>query len=192
MNRVIQKQLPAFCFPGRKIRELRMLVIHYFSGRWQFPDDPFNMQKCWDLFVDLNLPPDQRKHYPMPDLKKRSYASAQYLIGRDALNETWSLVPDNLVAWHAGESEWVIDGERVTNLNEWSIGFELVNDGKTPYTNAQYKMLAHLCAPYDVPVMLMRGHNEISPGRKHDPGELFDWPFFQALVESARNGRSLF
>ena len=35
------------------------------------------------------------------------------------------MVKDNKVAWHAGKSKW----KNFTNLNENSIGIELVNKG---------------------------------------------------------------
>ena len=56
-------------------------------------------------------------------LNKRSKVSCHYLINRKG--EIFNMVPDKRIAWHAGKSRW----KKFKNLNESSIGIELVNKG---------------------------------------------------------------
>ena len=68
-----------------------------------------------------------------------SRVSSHYFINEKG--KLWQLVDDNNVAWHAGVSKW-LDRK---NLNETSIGIELVNPGHEhgyqEFTNDQYKTL---------------------------------------------------
>ncbi|MGY2374046.1 N-acetylmuramoyl-L-alanine amidase [Pseudomonas sp. SDO524_S393] len=99
------------------------------------------------------------------------------------------LVPEEKRAWHAGVSQW---GNRV-NLNDTSIGIEIVNagfiEGPTgpvwfPYTDAQLELVKRLAADvikrYAIEPQNVVGHSDIAPLRKSDPGPLFPW---QALSE---------
>jgi len=86
-------------------------------------------------------------------------------------------------AWHAGESEW--RGERV--CNDFSIGIELEGCDDQAYTEEQYERLADLiaCLRAEYPGIekdAIAGHSDISPGRKTDPGEAFDWEKLRRLV----------
>lgn len=56
--------------------------------------------------------------------KPEAEASAHVIIGRDA--EVVQMVPFNRRAWHAGDSKW----GKLTNLNRYAIGIELVNHGR--------------------------------------------------------------
>jgi AmpD protein len=97
--------------------------------------------------------------------------SAHFLIGRDGSLSQFVSCAER--AWHAGRSAW--NGR--SGCNDFSIGVELVGSEFEPFTEAQYATLGALqkalCAAY--PIRATRGHNEIAPGRKFDPGPLFDW-----------------
>ena len=69
---------------------------------------------------------------------RKSKVSCHYLINRRGL--ITQMVMDNKVAWHAGRSKW----KNFNNLNENSIGIELINKGfKFGYQNlANTKFLA--------------------------------------------------
>ena len=54
-------------------------------------------------------------------------ASAHFVIGREG--RTYQLVDLEKSAWHAGQSEAVIDGKHYKWLNAHSIGIELINLG---------------------------------------------------------------
>ena len=103
--------------------------------------------------------------------------SAHYLI--DENGTVARLVDERLRAWHAGVSCW----QGRERLNDCSIGIEIVNPGHEwgyrPFTEAQYRSLEWLCprlmAQFAIPPLRVLAHSDIAPGRKEDPGELFDW-----------------
>lgn len=103
--------------------------------------------------------------------------SAHYLIDEDG--QIYQLVAEKKRAWHAGVSCWA--GE--CDINSRSIGIELVNPGhELGYRNfpeLQMRRLAELCHEillrHPIPPHRVLGHSDVAPGRKRDPGELFDW-----------------
>jgi len=102
----------------------------------------------------------------------KSYGvSPHYLIGRDGT--IYRLVEDKNIAYHAGVAK-TPDGR--TNVNEFSIGIELINTKTDKVTDAQYAALNDLIdqlkGEYKIKYVL--GHNQIAPGRKDDPWN-FDW-----------------
>lgn len=107
-----------------------------------------------------------------------SKASAHYLIDRNG--DTFQLVGDHNVAWHAGKSEW---GGRKW-VNNFSIGIELVNanDGKMDYPSEQidacFTLTRDLCREYKVHLKNVVRHLDIAPGRKTDPAG-FPWDDFK-------------
>ncbi len=104
--------------------------------------------------------------------------SAHYLIDEDGT--VYRLVADEMRAWHAGVASW--RGE--TDVNGRSIGIELVNPGNEfgyrPFPEAQMAALEDVArdvlSRYPIPARHVLGHSDVAPGRKTDPGELFDWP----------------
>ena len=104
--------------------------------------------------------------------------SAHYLIVEDGT--IIRLVAEDMRAWHAGVSSW--RGE--TDVNGRSIGIELVNPGHEfgyrPFPEDQMKALENLAGDivtrHSIPPRHVLGHSDVAPGRKIDPGELFDWP----------------
>jgi len=102
----------------------------------------------------------------------RSYGvSPHYLI--DRAGNIYRLVEDKNIAYHAGVSQ-TPDGR--TNVNDFSIGIELINTKTDKVTDAQYASLNNLIfqlkSEYKIKYVL--GHNQIAPGRKDDPWN-FDW-----------------
>ncbi len=99
--------------------------------------------------------------------------SSHYLIGDDG--RLYQLVADNDRAWHAGSSRW----GGLSDLNSASIGIELDNDGKEPFSDAQItrliQLLDDLTQRLDIPRQLVVGHGDIAPTRKNDPSALFPW-----------------
>ena len=57
------KNLPAFCSPGTALRYMGGIVIHYFSAQNVDPDNPYDLEACRHLFIDLNRPRDEREWY---------------------------------------------------------------------------------------------------------------------------------
>ena len=106
--------------------------------------------------------------------------SAHYMVSDDKSEPVYSLVNENKRAWHAGVSDW----KGRNNLNDTSIGIEIVNDGDVsgtfvPYKDFQIKEVAvlvkYLADKYEIPATNILGHSDIAPQRKSDPGPLFPW-----------------
>jgi N-acetylmuramoyl-L-alanine amidase len=103
--------------------------------------------------------------------------SAHYMIDEDGT--VYRLVPEEMRAWHAGKSAW--RGQE--NINQRSIGIELVNPGHEfgyrAFPKAQMEALAVLCkdilSRHNIPARNILAHSDVAPERKEDPGELFDW-----------------
>ena len=103
--------------------------------------------------------------------------SCHYLINRKG--RVMRMVEDSRIAWHAGKSKW----KDFQNLNNFSIGIELVNKGHNygyqTYTSNQIKNLIKLCKilkkKYSIKKENFLGHSDIAPLRKMDPGEKFPW-----------------
>jgi len=103
--------------------------------------------------------------------------SAHYLI--DEGGAVHRLVAEENRAWHAGVSSW--HGE--TDTNSRSIGVELQNPGHdwgyVPFQKAQMDVLEELAAGilsrHAISPRMVLAHSDVAPGRKQDPGHLFDW-----------------
>jgi len=163
--------IPSLFFDNKK-RSNKMIIIHH-TGSTNGKINSLNGTIRWF------------KPEPPRDDKK---VSAQYVIGRKN-GELIQMVKDEHRAYHAGESQWVIDGKLTKWLNAWSIGIELQGDGNLfEYTDFQYEACIWLCRKkmkeFDIPAELIQGHEHVSPGRKVDPGTNFNWKYFRsALVE---------
>ena len=107
----------------------------------------------------------------------KSKVSCHYLINRRG--KIIQMVKEKDIAWHAGKSKW----KKFVDLNENSIGIELVNKGhKFGYQNfpkIQIKTLISLCKNLKKKHRIKKenflGHSDIAPMRKIDPGEKFPW-----------------
>lgn len=108
----------------------------------------------------------------------RTQVSSHYVVGRDG--KVYQMVNDYLRANHAGASKWGNE----TDLNSSSIGIEIDNNGKEPFTEPQIKslitVLGALKKRYNIPAANFIGHADIAPGRKNDPKN-FPW---KRLAES--------
>ena len=110
-------------------------------------------------------------------IDKNSKVSCHYLINRKGT--ITQMVKENKIAWHAGVSKW----KNIKNLNQNSIGIELVNKGHffgyENYSNLQINSLIKLCSKlkkkYKIHKENFLGHSDIAPYRKIDPGEKFPW-----------------
>lgn len=106
-----------------------------------------------------------------------SKVSSHYVIDEDGTS--YCLVPEDAVAWHAGVACW----EGKIGMNQRSVGIELVNPGHEfgyrEFPEAQMTALEELAlgvlSRHPIPSRQVLGHSDVSPMRKEDPGELFDW-----------------
>ena len=101
--------------------------------------------------------------------------SAHFMIERSG--RVLQFVAVHRRAWHAGESRWL--GR--TACNDFSLGIELEGTDDVAFTDAQYAALIDLLTASfrllpALSVERIVGHSDIAPGRKTDPGPLFDWP----------------
>ncbi|WP_080778334.1 N-acetylmuramoyl-L-alanine amidase [Chryseobacterium phocaeense] len=111
--------------------------------------------------------------------------SAHYLVNNTGDNEIYQLVDENKRSYHAGVSNWRND----KNLNDTSIGIEIVNTGYTSdatgkkifasFSDDQVKKVAALAkdiiSRYQIPATNVLAHSDIAPTRKQDPGPMFPW-----------------
>ena len=103
--------------------------------------------------------------------------SAHYTIDEDGT--IYQHVPESRRAWHAGVGKW----HAFDDINNVSIGIELVNPGHEfgyrPFPSSQISVLELLARDivrrHKISPRHVVGHSDVAPGRKRDPGELFDW-----------------
>ena len=106
-----------------------------------------------------------------------SGVSCHYLVDEDGA--IIQMVAEDLRAWHAGVSSW--KGE--TDTNSRSIGIEIQNPGHNlgyrAFPDRQMQAVIGLCRDilgrHAIPPAHVLAHSDVAPGRKIDPGELFDW-----------------
>ncbi len=112
----------------------------------------------------------------------KSRVSAHYLVEENG--RIVQMVAEERRAWHAGVARW----RDVTDVNSASIGIEIANPGHEwgyePFPEVQMHAVLSLCQDilqrHTVPARNVVGHSDVAPGRKQDPGELFDWRYLAA------------
>lgn len=111
--------------------------------------------------------------------------SSHYLVNDKNDDEIYQFVDENKRAYHAGVSRWRND----YNLNDSSIGIEIVNPGFkidavgnkvfADFSDFQIKKVANLVKDiadrYSIPATNILAHSDIAPTRKQDPGPKFPW-----------------
>jgi N-acetyl-anhydromuramyl-L-alanine amidase AmpD len=106
-----------------------------------------------------------------------------YVVTDEPKPRVIRMVPENMAAYHAGKSAW----GKLTNLNQNSIGIEIINyDGNIyPYSEAQADIIFALCEEiirrHDIKPWNVVGHSDVSVGRKVDPGSKFPWAKLASL-----------
>ena len=149
--------------PGASIE---LLVVHGIS----LPPGEYTGDWVEALFQN-RLPPDHHPYFREIEALK---VSAHLYLRRDG--RVIQFVPLHLRAWHAGVSSY----RHRTACNDYSVGVELEGTDEQPYEPVQYERLAQfvcaLAASYQSfsPDALV-GHSDVAPGRKTDPGPVFDW-----------------
>ncbi|MDI6602569.1 MAG: peptidoglycan DD-metalloendopeptidase family protein [Patescibacteria group bacterium] len=107
--------------------------------------------------------------------------SSHYLISRDGI--IYCLAPDEDIAYHAGISK-MPDGR--TNVNDFSIGIELIYTKTDSPKEIQYQSLVQLVKylqqKYNIQNKNILGHKDITPERKTDPWN-FDWKKFIKMLK---------
>jgi N-acetyl-anhydromuramoyl-L-alanine amidase len=146
--------------------EADLIVVHGIS----LPPGEFGGPWIERLFMNT-LPPGVHPYFAeIGELR----VSSHLLVARDGGLTQFVKFADR--AWHAGQSSY--NGRSA--CNDFSIGVELEGVDTLDYEAAQYATLAEivgaLCEAYPrLSADRVVGHNDISPGRKTDPGPAFDW-----------------
>ncbi len=149
------------------------IVIHNIS----LPPGEFGGGWINDLFMNQLDPSAHPYFQTISDMK----VSSHVLIRRDG--ELIQYVPFQQRAWHAGVSQWA-GKER---CNDFTVGIELEGCDDHYFEQSQYERLAELvlllCSHYPgLNTRQIKGHSDIAPGRKTDPGPYFDWEKLNALL----------
>jgi N-acetyl-anhydromuramyl-L-alanine amidase AmpD len=174
-----------------KSKPIEIGVIHYTGGK--------------SVSGDLNYLKSVDKN---PD-KSASY---HWLVGSGRAIE---LVPVTAGrSWHAGVSSISIDGIIRKNINNRSVGVAVTNAGWSrtesdrycvqaplpgtadlawwePYSYEDIDRLVEVCSFIEKTIettLPWVGHQDVSPGRKQDPGPLFPWDVFHKKMELTRSG----
>ncbi|HXF47502.1 MAG TPA: 1,6-anhydro-N-acetylmuramyl-L-alanine amidase AmpD [Burkholderiaceae bacterium] len=149
---------------------IELLVVHNIS----LPPGRFGSGDVLRLFTGTL---DTRAH-PFFAALAGQRVSAHFFIDRQG--GVTQLVSCRRRAWHAGASQF----EGRSRCNDFSLGVELEGTDFSPYTDAQYVALARLVAVVRAayPLRAVRGHSDIAPGRKTDPGPFFDWSRLATLA----------
>ena len=150
-------------FNDRPTTEISLIVIHNIS----LPPNEFNNNNIEHFFTN-QLDFDAHPYF---DTIRDVQVSAHLLIKRDG--SIVQFVPFDKRAWHAGTSN--LKGR--DNCNDFSIGIELEGSDNTAYESVQYQALNKVIKllKKHYPITDIKGHSDIAPGRKTDPGPQFKW-----------------
>jgi AmpD protein len=154
-------------FNDRPVDEdISLLVIHSIS----LPPTKYNTDHIERFFLN-ELDFSSHNFYKNIDGMK---VSAHVLIKRNG--EVIQFVPFDKRAWHAGVSSY----KGKNDCNNFSIGIELEGSDDDIFEDIQYEKLSLitslLITEYDLITKdNIKGHSDIAPERKTDPGVLFDW-----------------
>lgn len=158
-------------------QRIRFVILHYTAGNWQQSLQALTEQSARPV----------SSHYLIPQSQDASYPANEPL-------KIYQLVSEQQRAWHAGPSRW----QDRHNLNDQSIGIELVNEAQCEQLPALQASLAEpLCITPDfdpAQLLLLAGllqdilkrypditpdrvlaHSDIAPEQKQDPGPRFPW-----------------
>lgn len=155
-------ELPSPFYRARPIAvNIDTIIIHsmYADGT----ESPTSLINCAKLLEDCEV-------------------SAHYLIS--PTGEIAAVVGECWRARHAGSSKLHWQDDLRGEVNDFSIGIELLNIPGTAFPPQQMESLSELVTQIATrhPIQNITGHSQIAPGRKSDPGELFDWKTLKRLL----------
>lgn len=140
-----KNRLVSFGFSKSSGRKIDTIVIH--STYNALGGDEYDIEKIIGIYESYKV-------------------AAHYLIGRDG--SIYRLVEEKNIAYHAGVSK-TPDGR--SDVNNFSIGIEMVGNKTDGYSSKQYnsvsKLVDDIKERYEIKYVL--GHKDIAPGRKDDP-----------------------
>ena len=146
--------------------DISLIVIHSIS----LPPEVYGNNYVEDFFLNkLNI----SDHDYFNEIKDMRVSSHIYI---KRTGETIQFVPLNMRAWHAGKSCY----KGIDDCNNYSIGIELEGTDNDHFSNQQYQSLIQISKLIinnypKINKNTIVGHSDISPGRKTDPGNDFEW-----------------
>ena len=154
--------------------EISLIVVHSIS----LPPTIFGNNYVEEFF--LNKLPVTDNSY-LNNIRDMKVSSPLHL---HRSGEIIQFVPFDKRAWHAGQSSF----ENIKNCNDYSIGIELEGCEDIVYENIQYIKLSEiinsLLGSYKhLSLNRIVSHSDIAPGRKSDPGPLFDWKRLKTMIK---------
>lgn len=113
--------------------------------------------------------------------------SSHYSIDRKGC--IWQHVEDLKRAWHAGESKLPCPPSVRENVNDFSIGIEMIGVWGKPFKARQYRSLNKLLQVLRLrfPIKHIVSHQIIAPERKNDPGPSFRWDKVKRSLKKERH-----
>jgi len=169
----IKKWIESPFFEERQSYPLDMIIIHHLGS---INNEIYTVSGALTWFTDESL------HLNQASGLIENKVSAHYIIPREQHdgNDLYYLVREKNIAYHAGVSQWVVNGKVRKYLNKYSIGIDLEGDGNLiEYTDYQYEvliwLLRDLINSYNIPEANIVGHEDVVVGKKVDPGIYFDW-----------------
>ena len=171
-----------------KIRNHRLEGINFLESP-NFNDRPIDAEISLLVIHSISLPPKKygTDHIEKFFLNELDFSSHKYYRNIDNMRvsshvlikrngEIIQFVPFNKRAWHAGVSSF--NGK--DDCNNFSIGIELEGSDDDIFEDIQYDKLCEVTAALineykDITKNDIKGHSDIAPGRKTDPGKFFDW-----------------
>lgn len=146
----IIKKMVSWGYSVSKNRSIDTIVIH--SSYNALGGDYYSLSRLLEEYKQYGVAP-------------------HYLIDREG--KIYQLVSDQNIAYHAGESK---TPDKRTNVNNFSIGIEIMNTEDAKPASIQYEalnsLLSSLKSSYKIKYVL--GHSQIASGRKTDPWN-FNW-----------------
>ena len=170
------------------IRNHRLQDINFLESP-NFNDRPIDAEISLLVIHSISLPPKRygTDHIEKFFLNKLDFSSHKYYRNIDNMRvsshvlikrngEIIQFVPFNKRAWHAGVSSF--NGK--DDCNNFSIGIELEGSDDDIFEDIQYDQLSLVTSSLIKEYALInkhniKGHSDIAPGRKTDPGKMFDW-----------------
>lgn len=146
----VTSKLVSWGFSSASKRKIDTVIIH--SSYNALGGDVYDVNKLIQEYKEYGVAP-------------------HYLIDRKG--KIYLLVEEKNIAYHAGESK-TPDGR--SQVNNFSLGIEMINTKKDNYTGEQYDSLKELLSKLksDYSIKYVLGHNDIAPERKTDPWN-FEW-----------------
>ena len=146
--------------------KISLIVIHSIS----LPPNVYGNNYVENFFMNKLIISDHDYFQEIEDMR----VSSHLYIKRTG--EIIQFVPLNMRAWHAGESSY----KGIKDCNNYSIGIELEGTDCDVYSNEQYESLIQITRLIiinypEINKDSIVGHSDVSPVRKTDPGNKFDW-----------------